>query len=238
MQTDKHGFPILSQPEEGYRYSIDALLLAGFASRFNAHEWCDLGTGCGIVAYLLARIFPTSRGWAIERQAGLAAHAERNLASCPVELIQGDIRAFPWHDHQFDLLVCNPPYYEAHSGLLNRHPVAAQARHCLHGNLWSFLEHASRGIHPTGVFCFILPVRIWEALSSPWSCPPWAVAATLTIQPFADQKPNLICVALSPSAQASAVSEHLVLYAHHRQFSAEAEAFFAVLIDACRANGS
>ncbi|MDX1779167.1 MAG: SAM-dependent methyltransferase, partial [Thermodesulfobacteriota bacterium] len=41
--------------KEGYRFSIDAILLAHFASLIKAPSIIDLGTGSGIIPLVLAR---------------------------------------------------------------------------------------------------------------------------------------------------------------------------------------
>ena len=43
------------QKKEGYRFSLDAILLAHFTSLIKAHSIVDLGTGSGIIPLVLAR---------------------------------------------------------------------------------------------------------------------------------------------------------------------------------------
>ena len=42
------------QPQKGYRFSIDALLLADFVMLEDEDIVVELGTGCGIISLLLA----------------------------------------------------------------------------------------------------------------------------------------------------------------------------------------
>ncbi len=87
--------PELRQPAEGYRFTTDSWLLAAFAAGFKPTDWCDLGTGCGVIAYALSDYLPKTRGVAIERQADLADFARLNLSGRDVLVIQGDLRFFP-----------------------------------------------------------------------------------------------------------------------------------------------
>jgi len=238
MKRDKLGFPILAQPEEGYRYSIDAYLLAGFASRFVAKNWCDLGTGCGIIAFLLARFFRGSSGWAIERQEGLHGFARKNLAGTGVTVVRGDIREFPFHRHQFDLLVCNPPYYEKGDGRINRHRETALARHCFHGNLLSFFQKSSVSLGSQGVFCFILPTWIWQKQRAQLVPPPWRILALMDVRSFVHRAPNLVCVALKQNGCTDTETSQLVLYSEHRKFTGQAKAFLMPVLKNHSDNGN
>ena len=77
--------------------------------------WADLGTGSGCVALALARAWPGSRGWAVDRSSEALRQAAFNLdqggARGQVQLLEGSwwepLRAW-WG--QLELVVSNPPY--------------------------------------------------------------------------------------------------------------------------------
>ena len=125
----------LHQNPNGYRFSLDAFLLADFAPSKTTGPIIDLGTGCGIVAFLLARRFPGSPIVALELQAGLAAVAQRNVVhnalAQQVSIVQGDIRdaAACFASASFGTVVCNPPYRAVGRGRLNPQSEKAIARH-------------------------------------------------------------------------------------------------------------
>ena len=49
---------VIRQPERGYRFSIDSVILAGFAAPLCRGTVLDLGTGCGVLLLLLSRLAP------------------------------------------------------------------------------------------------------------------------------------------------------------------------------------
>ncbi|MDA8179486.1 MAG: hypothetical protein M0T69_08110, partial [Deltaproteobacteria bacterium] len=49
---------VIRQPERGYRFSIDSVILAGFAAPYCRGAVLDLGTGCGVLLLLLSRLAP------------------------------------------------------------------------------------------------------------------------------------------------------------------------------------
>src|SRR4030042_420203 len=73
------------QKKHGYRFSIDALLLAGFVKLREDDDLIDLGTGSGIVAMILARRYRCGRILGIDIQEELVAMAERSAALSGLE---------------------------------------------------------------------------------------------------------------------------------------------------------
>jgi release factor glutamine methyltransferase len=105
---------LLIQRRDGYRFSIDPLLLAAFAGRCRGRV-IDLGTGCGIVPLLLA-LRGVREVVGVELQAPLFQLAYRNvqLNRCEdrVQLVNADLRQLRGvlPAGVFDLATSNPPY--------------------------------------------------------------------------------------------------------------------------------
>jgi len=62
------------QKKAGYRFSLDAVLLAHFAARIPAASVIDLGTGSGIVPLILARKSASAKITGVEVQPGRKDH--------------------------------------------------------------------------------------------------------------------------------------------------------------------
>src|SRR6266581_1696448 len=125
----------LHQTTHGYRFALEAFLLADFVPARAAHPLIDLGTGCGVVALLLARRFPHARLVGLELQRSLVDLAHQNVAgnglAHRISIVQGDIRQVPslFSSSAFGTVVCNPPYRAVGNGRLNPNPEKAIARH-------------------------------------------------------------------------------------------------------------
>lgn len=125
----------LHQNPHGYRFALDAFLLADFVPPQPIGHMIDLGAGCGIVACLLARRFPEASVVALELQASLAAVVQQNVAhnalAQQVSVVHGDMRggAACFAPASFAVVVCNPPYYAMGHGRLNPQSEKAIARH-------------------------------------------------------------------------------------------------------------
>ena len=127
------GEVLVIQRRGGYRFAIDAMLLAGFAGAPRGPV-VDLGTGCGIIALLLA-----ARGArsivGVELQPALFQLAFRNVSlnrrSDQIRLLNADLRGLRGllPAHAFDLVVSNPPYVALRAGRINPTSERAIARH-------------------------------------------------------------------------------------------------------------
>jgi tRNA1Val (adenine37-N6)-methyltransferase len=153
----------LYQSRAGYRFSLDALLLADFATIRSGDRVVDLGTGNGVVPLVLADLHPTIRLTGIELQKSLLERARRNVAANHlekrVEIIAGDVRR--WSKiaapASFDAAVCNPPYRRAGSGRLNPDAERQLARHEVSGGLQEFLAAASFLLRAKGRMALVYP---------------------------------------------------------------------------------
>lgn len=117
----------------GFRFSIDAVVLANFATIKKKDKVIDLGTGNGIISLLIAS--KAEHITAVEIQPEMVDLAKRNVIlnglSDKIEVIEADLRLskefFP--SGQYDVVITNPPYRVLGSGRLNPNDLKALARH-------------------------------------------------------------------------------------------------------------
>ncbi len=155
----------LLQAENGYRYSLDPILLARFVDLKKGSRVVDLGTGCGILPLLLARLSDSPSLIGLELQPELAARAVRNVElnglSDRVRILRGDIRNIKdiLPVGCADLVVSNPPYRQPDSGRISPSDERAAARHELAGGLADFIAAASWLLKNGGNFAVVYLVE-------------------------------------------------------------------------------
>jgi tRNA1(Val) A37 N6-methylase TrmN6 len=153
------------QKIEGYRFSLDALLLAHFSSPRTAQSIIDLGTGSGIIPLILARKMAAPAIVGVEVQEEMADMARRtillNELSGRVTILREDVRkirdCFP--PDSFDLVVSNPPYYPVSDGRINPIEQKAIARHEIMLSLEDLVTCAGYLVSPTGCVVIIFPAK-------------------------------------------------------------------------------
>lgn len=143
----------------GMRIGTDGVLLGAWASAgSDTRSVLDIGTGCGLIALMLAQRAPGAAIDAIECDDGACADAGCNFAASPwsdrITLRQclfNDFNA----GRSYDLIVSNPPFFSEtlHS------PDAARAT-ARHAGALSFEAIASRALSllaPGGRMAVVLP---------------------------------------------------------------------------------
>jgi tRNA1Val (adenine37-N6)-methyltransferase len=162
----------IRQRPNGYRFSIDAVLLASAVCPKAAQTLVDLGTGCGIIPLILGFRYTDIRIHAVEIQTELAELASfnvrRNGMQDRVDVIRDDLRTL--NAERFggpvDWVVSNPPYRRPNSGRINPDNQRALARHEINVNMTELIDAARRLLHAGGQFMTIYPAeRLVELLT-------------------------------------------------------------------------
>jgi tRNA1Val (adenine37-N6)-methyltransferase len=162
----------LIQPRNGYRFSLDPLLLCDFAEVPAQATIIDLGTGCGVIPLVLARRAEGARLVGIEHQPAMAELARRNVQlnglAERVTIQDADVldlrSGYPVDC--FDLVLANPPFRVPGTGRVSPRPGRDLARHESTAGLADFLEIAKYLVQPGGRICFIYhPERLVEFMA-------------------------------------------------------------------------
>jgi len=159
----------LIQSRDGYRFSIDAVLLSQFATIRSGDVVIDLGTGCGVIPLILLLTKPVGHVFGLDVQEGLITQAARNARLNGFEkkmnVVRGDIRHPPFASGIANLVVCNPPYRKIKSGRINPDPQRAIARHELLASLDDILRAVAALLTKKGRFALVYPAgRLAEML--------------------------------------------------------------------------
>ena len=101
-----HGAP-------GLKITTEACLFGAWAQQFAHGNILDIGTGCGLLACMIAQEHPTCQLTGLEIQEEVAVLARENVLNLPysIEIRTGAIQTF---SDQFDFIVSNPPFFINH----------------------------------------------------------------------------------------------------------------------------
>ncbi|MDE6617767.1 MAG: methyltransferase [Clostridiales bacterium] len=155
------------QSESWYRFGSDAVALAHYASRFiskNSRVF-DLCSGCGIIGIMLA----ISSGCTVNGAEIYAMLCDMSNRSCAlngldsVHFNHADVRnTDKLPAAEYDMVVCNPPYYKADS---KPSSVAPQASSELTVKLSQVVAAAKRLLKVGGSLCMVhISSRLDEVL--------------------------------------------------------------------------
>lgn len=163
-----NGDVICRQHQTGYRFSIDAVLVAHFLTPIKNAAIFDAGTGCGIIPLILMYRWKDriSSIDAMEIQPRLKQLAEENFYlnrmtdSC--HAVEGNIATVlkKLSPEQYDHTICNPPYYKINSGRQSGDSEVKVARHQLNGTIADFAKGCSAVLKNRGSAVFIYPAEL------------------------------------------------------------------------------
>jgi tRNA1Val (adenine37-N6)-methyltransferase len=156
-----NGRMTVKQPRTGYRYSIDAVILANHVRPRPTDLVMDLGTGCGIIPLIIGFRHPGVKLYGVEIQPDLAHIARSNTAANQldnrIEILSVDMRALRLStlSGPVDMVVSNPPFYRVATGRINPDSQRAIARHEIKITLEDLLKAAARVLRTAGKFACI-----------------------------------------------------------------------------------
>ncbi|OPY01786.1 MAG: tRNA1(Val) (adenine(37)-N6)-methyltransferase [Syntrophorhabdus sp. PtaB.Bin047] len=153
------------QKRKGYRFSIDAVLLAAFVVLKKHERLLDIGSGCGIIPIYIAKKGYGNEMIGVELQTDLYETAQKNsvINHCEdhVRFINADIKTLLRNMKQtpFHVVVSNPPYTKRRSGRACPERSRLLARYEETLDLETLAEAASSLLTKKGRFYVIYPAR-------------------------------------------------------------------------------
>jgi len=225
----------IQQPEKGYRFSIDSVLLADFASPYCGRSALDLGTGSGVVLLLLARRCDVlKKGVGVEIQRQLWEFARRNIAENGFEgrlsAVLGDLRGdIPGlSPRSFDLVVSNPPYRKIGEGRRNPDLRKEIARHEVACTMADIFSAAGRYLTRRGRLAMVCPSHRLPEMFALGAAAGIVPETVRFIHPYPGSPANRVLVAgCRRKAPELTVLPPLVVYSARGRYHPEVERIFA-----------
>lgn len=145
----------IEQSREVFHVGTDAVLLSFLSSIGDAKNIMEVGTGTGIIALICAQRNSAAQIVALDLDENAVELSNRNFKNSPfsdrLQAIQADYSAFE-SKQEFDLIVCNPPYFEPNSSA--KHVFARQT---LHWDASMFMQKSSDLLSVNGIVSIIIP---------------------------------------------------------------------------------
>lgn len=229
LDTFYHGRILVLQKKRGYRFAVDAPLLADFIQPCPSDELLELGCGCGVISLLLSRK-AFSHIICLEIQPSLADLARRNVTLNHLEekitVIEADLRTYS-PGRKFDIIFANPPYFKQATGWVSQLTEKAIARHEIMVDAKSLLGKTSELLKPDGRCYFIYRANRYPEITEIMRINrlfPWRIR---WVQPRPKQPPRFFLIEAGRSERAVEELDPLFLFDATGKYSAEARRIFA-----------
>ena len=141
------------QLKEGFRFSVDAVILADFFQGKPEGKILDIGSGCGIIPILLAEKKGMKNIFGIEIQKSsleiFRKNVEENNLSDKIKIFEGDVADLK-EGNSFDYIISNPPYMELDGKKISENENKKIARHEIFLDIKKLAENSRRLLKPRG----------------------------------------------------------------------------------------
>lgn len=146
------------------KVGVDGVLIGSWAGG-KATRILDVGTGCGLIAMIMAQRFPGAVIDAIDIDGPSVEEAKENfLNSDWSERLHAILASFPSSgnvpESKYDLIVSNPPYFS--SGIDAPSTSREKARHQDTLSVFSLMEGSKKLLTQDGSLAFIFPASYNE----------------------------------------------------------------------------
>lgn len=150
---------IIQSPDK-FCFGIDAVLLSGFINVKKTDRMIDLGTGNGIIPFLIYAKKGVKNITGLDIQQDVIEMARRSAEGndiSSIEFVVGDLKEVDkrFKKQDFDVVTSNPPYIKASHGILNCTEKKSIARHEVLCKLEDVIVAANNLLKPNGKFFMV-----------------------------------------------------------------------------------
>lgn len=235
MDTFFHGRILVLQKKKGYRFSVDAPLLADFIQTKKSDELLELGAGNGIISLLLS-IKPFHRITVVEIQEALADLAGRNVSLNKLEdkinVVRGDLRSF-CPRRKFDVIFSNPPYIKKKQGHLSSLQEKSIAKHELKCDIFDIMRKTAELLKNKGRAYFIYPVKRKEDFMDAVDKYNLKIKALRFVQPRKEREAHFFLTECDFTSKKRTVFEPFILFDDKGDYTSEAKEIFSGRTHVC-----
>lgn len=214
--------------QSSMKVGTDSLLLGIWTNIEGANHILDIGTGCGILALLMASRSEASID-AVELDKASFGEAKQNFNNSPfhnrLTAFQTDFKHFV-HEEQkkYDLIISNPPFFI--NDLRSTEEKRKIARHGDKLNFEELCAGVANLLNANGCFCLVLPYeesKFFVKIANEFNL---QVNRQLLIFPKRGLQPNRVNLELSFTNNTEICSEKFVIREDNNQFSEQYIDFF------------
>lgn len=187
----------VAHEQSSMKVGTDAVLLGAWVADHEPSTVLDIGTGCGLIALMLAQRFGSAKIDAIDIDASSVEEAQANFKDSPwaTRLHAYHCALQDWKTSGYDLIVCNPPYFAHSFPIAQKSRALARTQESL--DFQTLIACAHRMLSPNGRLAVVIPAQFQEAFVMQLQQFSLQIARLATVLPFEDKTPVLALIEAS-----------------------------------------
>lgn len=204
------------------KVGTDGVLLGAWCDVVGAKRVLDVGTGCGLIALMVAQRNADCTVLAIDIDADAVAEAEYNFGqsvwSDRLQALEQDFLTMGQDAGLFDLIVSNPPFFT--NGVKPAGEARMNSRHVAALPVGNLIDNAAKLLTANGKFAFIYPADNDSLVEECVTFSPLSIARKVHVSTIAGAAPKRTLWELV-RGKAEMVQSTLVIEKEPRVFSEE-----------------
>lgn len=206
---------IIHQENVSLPVTTDSCLFGSFIEFKDSSSILDLGTGTGLLMFILNQKYPVAEITGIELQKDSCLCASSNIQinqkNDRLNVVEGDLFDFDFK-RKFPAIICNPPFFE--NSLVSKSKPEAIAKHFnqytfkkLFNRIYSFLDD-------NGEVWLMLPFMTIETVSDELAPSKLFIIEHITVKSKSNKTPHLCFVKLTSGLKHKQAikSEEIIVY--------------------------
>lgn len=206
----------------GMKVGTDAVLLGCLAEQPAPEAILDIGTGCGLIALMLAQRFQNARVTGVDIDEPSALQAADNFARSPwaARLTSVSADATTWLPAlSFDLIVSNPPYFENSFPVSDPQRKKARSQFTLDNA--GLMHCASQWLNENGSFWFVSPIDYFNVAEIHLKTLGLSLQQRIHIHPSDTKGPNRVVACFTKKSNSQANSRSLSIRTAGHAYTAD-----------------
>lgn len=222
------------QAKKGYRFSLDAVLLAHFPELKGVQQVVDIGTGNGVIPLILSQRGSLFKIDGIEIQENMVIRATKsiilNKMQERIKILHADVRNIENYlpGGYADLVLSNPPFWKKGEGRISKNQEEAIARHELYLDMEELLDRAAYLLASSGILAIIQRADRLEEIITLFNKKGFLLKRLRMVHSFVDREAKLFLIEGQKKGRGTLrVLPPLIIYKEKGEYCEEIKQLYA-----------
>jgi tRNA1Val (adenine37-N6)-methyltransferase len=216
------------QQHSAMKVCTDATLFGAMAPVAGGETVLDIGAGTGLLSLMAAQL-GAGQVTAVELTEAAFREAGFNAENSPwgkhIQVLHDDIRCYAMNTRdRFDLIICNPPFFDQHSK--SSDSLKQLARHTDKLPFGELLAGVDRLLMDKGLFYVLLPSHVVDGFIQKAADSGLFLRRRVNIRGYS-RNPSKVTTLLFSRTEGRAAEKELTIYAGDRVYSTESERYLS-----------